>query len=341
MTAPVQPVPVEAPEEQTLLDAESLAYELGAEAAVTTGLALAVQAVLAAATATFAAAAILPPIAFAAVLVSWRNRTARQLRAIDPRMGKELTQQVQRGILLGWAQAAGPRRPAPERILLDDPELRDVLATVDQRALDQLERAARYAESAPMTDPGDVASLVGIASRTVQQARQDTRWAANRAVNAGTTKFAEMAGLRRVWVAERDACLHCLAYSGQVADAKGRFPAGLTFAKRALKMSAEGYLNPPAHPNCRCRVWPYDGEGPRLAADVPDADIATALAREARRSVLRGWSAYAGQGERLGAAERLLFVGANLPKTVQRRAARDIARGEFSQRHVPRTNLQA
>ena len=55
----------------------------------------------------------------------------------------------------------------------------------------------------------------------------------------------------------------------------------------------------------------------------------------------RGWSDYASLPERLRAVDLLFQRGALLPKTVLQRAAADRRRGSFSQRHRPRTNLNA
>jgi hypothetical protein len=97
-----------------------------------------------------------------------------------------------------------------------------------------------------------------------------------------------------------------------------------------LRPPPDGLPNPPLHPNCRCRVWPYEGGEAVAEANVPNASIATALAREARRSVLKGWSAFASTPERLQAADRLLAAGAGLPKTVQQRAARNVRQRKFA-----------
>jgi hypothetical protein len=144
-------------------------------------------------------------------------------------------------------------------------------------------------------------------------------------------------GLRVVWVAERDACLVCLALSGHVSDPNQGigFDEDATFGPhRPTPVWPPGMplMAPPRHPNCRCRLR-------IISADnvlVPEA-----LRREAERSVARGWSGYDSKRARLHAADRLISRANRLPRSVQDRAAKDVARGTFSDRHKPRSPLRA
>jgi hypothetical protein len=151
------------------------------------------------------------------------------------------------------------------------------------------------------------------------------KWGVNRAAASGVATVAREVGASRLWVGERDACLHCTAYMGQVADGVAPFAGGLTFAKKPL--SSDPVPNPPLHPNCRCRISLYRHEWSRPGqVSVPDA-----LKREARRSVARGFSLPTeSEASRLSAADRLLLNGAGLPKTVEERARRDVERGAFA-----------
>lgn len=313
-----QPVP------QPEVDDESLAYELAAEATVTAALVAAVGAVVA------MVATILPVLRSETSLTPrLRDRLATRINAIDPQMGPALRREVNTGLRLGWAQASA--MPAPPTVVHHDLGLHNAVDHIDERARDGLNRAAFAAQYGPLNNEADGNVIAGLVVKVATDAKGAVRWASNRAVNEGSAEYAHEQGLRRVWVAERDACLHCLAYSGQVAEPGHPFPVGLTFATKALKPPPDGLPNPPLHPNCRCRVWPYEGGGDAVvAADVPGASIATALAREARRSVLKGFSAFASTPERLQAADRLLAAGAALPETVQRRAARDVQQRKFS-----------
>lgn len=144
-------------------------------------------------------------------------------------------------------------------------------------------------------------------------------------------------GLRVVWVAERDACLVCLALSGHVADPNAGvgFDEDATFGPhRPTPVWPPGMplMAPPRHPNCRCRLRV-------IRAD--NVLVIEALRREAERAVARGWSGYDSKRARLYAADRLIAHANRLPRTVQERAARDAARGAFSSRHKPRSPLRA
>lgn len=138
-------------------------------------------------------------------------------------------------------------------------------------------------------------------------------------------------GLRVVWVAERNACLTCLALSGQVADpnAGGGFNEFASFSPHgAPPVWPPGMplTSPPRHPHCRCRL--------RIIT-VDNTAVPDALRREAQRSVARGWSDYDSRRARLTAADRLVSRANRLPKTVNERARRDVRRGSFSRRHRP------
>ena len=230
------------------------------------------------------------------------------------------------GVDQAFEQTPGPDLP----LVVRDPAVRSVIDDIDTRAQRELDRAIRLSKILPMTRQADVDAVTSTAYRSVTQAQADTRWAANRSVNAGTAEVAKREGANLLWVAERTACLHCLAYSGYAVVAGDTFPQNLTFANKPLSLDAVPY--PPRHPSCRCRVNVWYGP-----AGEPEGHTSRqapgALAREARRSVLRGWSDYASLPARLTAADRLLARGADLPKTVSARARKDVQRGKFSERH--------
>lgn len=149
----------------------------------------------------------------------------------------------------------------------------------------------------------------------------------NETANGAARAVADAAEVGYVWVAERDThvCLTCLAYSGHTVKAGGSFPAGLTFGKKSTVKAR--LKTPPAHPACRCQLWPWSEDWPQSSSvGFPDA-----LRREAERSVLRGES---GESEpaRLRAADRLLKRGTDLPKTVKARARRAVKVGRFPTR---------
>lgn len=223
-------------------------------------------------------------------------------------------------------------RPARERSLAGL-----VLPDIDADARRRLDEAAALAGRLAMTTKRDVEAVVSKAHGALSGAQGAARSAANGGINAGTAETARQLGRRLLWVAETNACLDCLALAGYVVEPGDEFPAARTFAARAMQWVPDGGLRwPPRHPNCRCQVRLYDGPAGPPSPDIRQLDPAARLAGEARRSVARGWSSYDSLPARLDAVTRLLAEGANLPVTVERRAARDAARGRFSTRHLPR-----
>jgi len=142
----------------------------------------------------------------------------------------------------------------------------------------------------------------------------------NRAGNEGVTAIADGRGASTVWVAETNACVVCLAYSGVVTKPGKAFPGGLTYGRKSY--FPEGVETPPRHPNCRCTV--------ELLVDPKYAD---ALRREADRSVLRGFSLESeSMGTRIDAADRLVEKGVSAPKSVIAFSKRSVKAGKFPTR---------
>lgn len=169
-------------------------------------------------------------------------------------------------------------------------------------------------------DPATVLSPVLAASNSL---KRDVVTLVNAAGNAGSTAVADAAGLSTVWVAETNACVECLAYSGRVAKPGKSFPGGLTYGAKSYNPEPVAY--PPRHPRCRCTVEP-----------LRSAEYATALRREADRSVLRGFSLESeSMKTRIDAADRLVEKGVNAPKSVVAFARRSIKAGEFPTRGRP------
>ncbi len=157
------------------------------------------------------------------------------------------------------------------------------------------------------------ANVIDRAARTITNER----------LNEGISAVTSDLGGVELWVAERNACVHCLALSGHFQGEDGLFDAELTFATKPLSWVPDGGLTgPPRHPNCRCRITPWfghDTEGAESithdwAGAIAEAqangdvvaeqaahkaaaaarqsaayDFPRALRREAERSVLKGW----------------------------------------------------
>lgn len=173
-----------------------------------------------------------------------------------------------------------------------------------------------------------VMAVVGRANRATSDLRATARTTVNSVRNESVHEVAEAHGYGRVWVTEEDGCVECQAYAGQVAWVGEDFPGGLTFGTSEPR-NTDPLPDPPLHPNCRCEVMPYsESDGPAF----PDA-----LKREAKRSILKGWSVDSeSETVRLKAAQKLLNRGAGLPKSVEEASARALKRGKFPSRRVPR-----
>lgn len=139
------------------------------------------------------------------------------------------------------------------------PEVEDWIGNLVGTIVDRVLAVLSSAQAAPQigTPPAnyrDVVQTLALANRALSLVERDTRWAVNAAHNQGITEAANDAGVPRVWVAERDACLHCLAYAGQVAQPGQPYPTGLTFyidPRGNLKpLSHDPVWGPPLHPNC-------------------------------------------------------------------------------------------
>ena len=192
-------------------------------------------------------------------------------------------------------------------------------ASTTGRTFDQdLENIITLAEQGMTANPDQAEPIYNQASTATQEL---SRTEVNRtaAVAAEVTARA-MGASGVVWVSERTACVHCIGLAGEVAQFGQPFPAESRFAEKQLTWT--GYNGrPPRHPNCRCRVIPWDG-----GTETPEA-----LKREAERSVARGWALLTeSNAARLRALDRLLrSPGLRLPPSVVRRARRALELGQF------------
>lgn len=178
-----------------------------------------------------------------------------------------------------------------------------------------------FAQTLEEAQAGLVVAKRGI-SRVEAVAAYTTNSAANEAITEASHQDETVVS---IWRAERNACVHCLAYQGQIDTGNG-YPAGLTFGSKPL--STEPVVQPPLHPHCRCTQWIVERE--------TSTALAQSLKREAERSVLRGWSLPSeSETVRIDAARRLLQNGSNLPKSVKQYAERAVKHGEFSKGRKP------
>jgi hypothetical protein len=269
--------------------------------------------------------------------------------------------------------ALGVTTAEVRRELAADPVLADAAEATGRVLADAIDDVAE-AIGGPLATVKDLEQVAGRAGGVTSRVERQVRALTNRAINQTTVQIVTLApsaprpgteahnvqlergrrteepplsvngrtplvdnGLRVIWVAERDACLTCLALSGHVIDPNSGagFDEFATFGKpgSAPQVWPPGMplMGPPRHPNCRCRLR-------IIAAD--NAMVPEALRREAERTVARGWSGHASRVSRLGAADRLVRHANRLPLSVNDRARRDVGRGQFSTRHRPRTTLR-
>lgn len=252
---------------------------------------------------------------------------ATGLLAELPGLVDQLNKVIAGGLRLG--AGTGPGRvkvdPRPTRALAA------LVGDIATRLRDDVAAAQRFAAGTDLRRWGDVTTVLAKATQAVNAVAAGTREAANKAINDGARAAAEADGAQVLWIAERNACLTCLAYSGELADPGEPFPAGLTFGKTStVKVPI---LSPPAHPNCRCRMQPWYGQDEPFGVPLPSA-----LRREAQRSVLRGDSDYASRPAKLNAAGQLLAQGTSgLPDSVKLRAQMNVAAGLLAWRPAART----
>lgn len=255
---------------------------------------------------------------------------------VDVRIRDQLLRLVQRALALGQNEAM---QYAVASTLSPTAQTQQWIATLAAAAQDRALAQLASAQAAPTigTLPStykDVVLLVANMHRAVTTLERDVRWSVNAAINQGSAQVANEAGMARMWVAERDACLHCLAYSGEIAQPFQPYQPGLTFYidphGNPKPPDYNPVWGPPRHPNCRCRQEPVvDATYPLQPWETELTTPADALKREARRAVLRGRSGYDSQPARIRAASALLAIGVNLPKTVRARAAAAVKTGRF------------
>lgn len=235
-----------------------------------------------------------------------------------PRVLEALATVRQDGLAMGVKSTSGRRRRIQLRASRD---LNDAVRSAEQSLRDDVAALTAFTDQFEPRRYTDVTTVLGKAQRVAGHVEQTARWVANRAINEGVRAVALSTDGQVMWVAEANACLTCLAYSGEVVDADKAFPAGRTFGKTSTVKTP--ITTPPAHPSCRCRLQVWYGQDEPLGVPLPNA-----LKREAERSVLRGDSDYATRPAKLNAAARLLATAlSGLPDTVKLRARRNVAAG--------------
>ncbi len=232
-------------------------------------------------------------------------------------------------------------------------EVVQLIDQVPQQVAEKAAEAVRFAQQQPLTGWDDLVRRMGKASQAPTSVERTVTTVINRSNSDAIRQVAVDKGASLLWVAEPDACVICLALSGHIIDPMSGdgFDEEATFGKpgSAPDVWPPGMplMSPPRHPNCRCHpeLWfgtstepggPADSSlynRPNVGATV---DLPAALRREAKRSVVYGWSLPSESNKlRLEAASRLLSIGAGLPKSVEERGHKAVARGRFEGRTHP------
>lgn len=223
-----------------------------------------------------------------------------------------------------------PAGPPPE----DRPLVHAVADAARENARARIQRAAAALPDAHTST--DLGNVMGLATRAPDDLALAAQWLLHHTANAATREESIRAGARLLWIAERDACVVCLALAGHTVNAaEGEgFDEDATFGPGrppSVWPPDEPLMGPPRHPHCHCQTVVYFG----VQAGQPD--LAASLRREAKRSILRGFSRPSeSQRTRIVAAERLLNNGAaDMPKSVRAYAATAVKAGRFPTRAVP------
>lgn len=240
------------------------------------------------------------------------------LRLVAPAIGRDLAAAVGAAWNVGIADAGEILEKKP-KVNGAPPKGLVAAAKLAERGIaEQLATARKLAKTG--ADEATVLAPVFAAKNSLER---DVVTLINTAGNAGATAAADAAGFSTVWVAETNACVECLAYSGRVAKPGKSFPGGLTYGAKSYNPTS--LAHPPRHPRCRCTVEP-----------LREPEYADALRREADRSVLRGFSLESeSMKTRIDAAERLVEKGVDAPKSVVAFARRSVKAGQFPTRGRP------
>lgn len=265
------------------------------------------------------------------ILAAARTAVRRILDTVTPRSVTELEDSLGEALTLGVRQggeflraATGRRRrtvavPQVGRALRDEARhLGELVAQRRDRALYLLhpDRVSRWTH---------LLAGLGAARAALPAIRAHIAWVVNTAVGEGLDAVVRASAKLRLWVAEADACVRCLAYTGRTAPVGEPFPGGLSWDPRQRRR-APGVDGPPLHPHCRCRAVPWSDTWTTTGITFP-----LALQREAHRSLAYGRARPTeARAARLRAARELLRTEPDLLPAVEARARTAVRTGRFA-----------
>lgn len=215
-----------------------------------------------------------------------------------------------------------------------DPETAGYIRRVVAAARRLIARAVALAGSVRRGSFAVVNRIMSVARQAANRIDRAARTVTNIKVNAGIKAVTKELRARDLWVAERDACVTCLALSGHLSDPEtGLFDDSLTFGRRPVKWLpgateqpdgkwAGGELDgPPRHPNCRCRTTPWFGHDTAGAESITH-DWAGAIAEARANGDL---VAEAAAHKAAAAARKSAAI--DLPAALRREAERSVLNG--------------
>lgn len=260
-----------------------------------------------------------------------RSAVHRALDQLGPQARGALRDALPHALRLGAVQGVAFLRAAsgrgrtipslrvPQGLATAAARVADVIADRRARALTLLGRAH-------VNHWSDLIHAIGAARSAGAAVRAHTAWTLGQAVNAGLDAVSTAAGTARVWVAEADACVRCLAYAGVVTQSGRQFSGGLSWDPRSRIIGAAGIDGPPLHAHCRCRTVPWSSRW-HATEGVP---FPLALQREAHRSLAYGRARPSeSRATRLRATRELLRTEPDLLTAVEATARTAVAAGRF------------
>jgi hypothetical protein len=248
---------------------------------------------------------------------------ATRLESTIPNLRPQASESIQLGVI--HAKQVDDKLDDPDwEDLQPDDDIDNLLDDMDTVVQSRVRTARRFIETGPV-DKDRITTGIAMAGRSVNTVEIVASQVVVKGVDQGQRATAKKNDAVRIWKAERDACLHCLAYNGEVSTAGGGFAGGKTFGKKPATKPGS-ITNPPEHPRCRCTTGIY------IQRNDPDGLVPEALKREAERSIIKGWTLPSeSDAARRAAAEKLLALGTDLPKTVESEARRRLRRrGKFT-----------
>jgi len=269
-------------------------------------------------------------------LRAWTGQQLRDTATLldRPSVAAVLRQAAEGAAATGAASAAAQAGIAETITPRLDPAVAAVARTAPATAAAHLRQAVQAVVAAQ--DVAGIEQALAVADRAPASLTLAAGWAVHRAAATSVRATAARLGAELLWIAERDACVVCLALAGHTADPRvgDGFDEFATFGPHrppAPWPPGQPLLCPPRHPHCHCQVVVWLGS----AAGQPN--LPASLKHEAKRSILRGFSRPSeSHTTRIAAARQLLAAGsADMPKSVRAYAAHAVERGRFPTRDVP------